>query len=961
MKSHPGSFVIWCSTCAVALSLDLGQISAATTAELKAPRERLLLDFGWRFHLGDDWGTGEDLVKAGGSSGPARPGFSDAGWRTLNLPHDWVIELPFDEKADGSHGFKPVGPGFPQNSVGWYRRTFELPKGDAGKRLWLQFDGAYRDCRVYLNGYFVGHHESGYSSFRYDITDVAHCGGKNVLAVRVDASQFEGWFYEGAGIYRHAWLVKTAPIAVVPDGPFVFSQFENNTPQGPAEIIVKTRLSNSATNSASVKVTCRIFAPDGTEAAEDDQDTDLESLSEDELVQSMTVDAPVLWSPETPKLYTLITTVEVEDELVDQTQTEFGIRTVAFDPEKGFLLNGEPYELKGTCNHQDHAGVGAALPDRVQYFRVARLKEMGCNAYRTSHNPPTPALLEACDHLGMLVMDENRLLGSDAANLERLEGLVLRDRNHPSVAVWSIANEEGVQTTPTGGRIGLTMQQLVHQLDPTRSVTMAANVGNDFGGINGIIDVRGWNYHIGKGMEDYHAAHPAQPNVGTEQASTVCTRGIYANDKERGYISAYDDNAPPWANTTETWYKYFAPRPWLSGGFAWTGFDYRGEPTPYEWPCINSHFGIVDTCGFPKDNFFYYKAWWTDKPVLHLLPHWNWAGKEGQEIDVRCFSNCEEVELFLNGQSQGKQAIAKNSHARWKVKYAPGTVLGKGFKGGQVVLEEKVETAGAPAALMLTPDRSEVNADGQDVSIVTVAVADAQGLVFPLASNLVSLELSGPGRILAVGNGDPSCHEPDVYVQEPAGRAIPLNDWRMKEVPNTTGRPEVAEKFSEESWETANVRRRFGPLKPDRSAVFRAHFSASANDLSASNVSVRFTTIDDEGWVYVNGQLAGEAHDWSTPHSFDIRKFLHEGENTIAVAVKNNAGEGGLNGGVTLEIQEPPVPLEWKRSVFNGLAQVIIQTSKTPGELKLVARSGDLKSATVSVGAKPCAPRPSVP
>ena len=952
---------MWCSICAVVLSLDLGQISAATTVELKAPRERLLLDFGWQFHLGDDWGTGEDLVKAGGSSGPARPGFSDAGWRTLNLPHDWVIELPFDEKADGSHGYKPVGPGFPQNSVGWYRRTFDLPQEDAGKRLWLQFDGVYRDCRVYLNGYFVGHHESGYSSFRYDITDVAHCGGKNVLAVRVDASQFEGWFYEGAGIYRHVWLVKTAPIAVVPDGTFVFSQFENNTPQGPAEIIVKTRLSNSATNSASVKVTCRVIGPDGTSVAEDDQETDIEAFSEDGLVQSMTVDAPILWSPESPKLYTLVTTVEAEDELVDQTQTEFGIRTVAFDPEKGFLLNGEPYELKGTCNHQDHAGVGAAVPDRLQSFRVARLKEMGCNAYRTSHNPPTPALLQACDHLGMLVMDENRLLGSDAANLERLEGLVLRDRNHPSVVVWSIANEEGVQTTPTGGRIGLTMQQLVHQLDPTRSVTMAANVGNDFGGINAIIDVRGWNYHIGKGMEDYHAAHPTQPNVGTEQASTVCTRGIYANDKEHGYVSAYDDNAPPWANTTETWYKFFAPRPWLSGGFAWTGFDYRGEPTPYEWPCINSHFGIVDTCGFPKDNFFYYKAWWTDKPMLHLLPHWNWAGKEGQEIDVRCFSNCEEVELFLNGESQGKQAVANNSHARWKVKYAPGTVSAKGFKGGQAVLEEKVETAGSPAALMLIPDRSEVNADGQDVSIVTVAVADAQGRVFPLASNLVSLELSGPGRILGVGNGDPSCHEPDVYVQKPAGRAIPLNDWRMKEVPNTTGRPEVAEKFSEESWETANVRRRFGPLKPDRSAVFRAHFSASANDLSASNASVRFTTIDDEGWVYVNGQLAGEAHDWSTPHSFDIRKFLHEGENTIAVAVKNNAGEGGLNGGVTLEIQEPPVPLEWKRSVFNGLAQVIIQTCKTPGELKLMARSGDLKSATVSVGAKPCAPRPSVP
>jgi beta-galactosidase len=694
---------------------------------------------------------------------------------------------------------------------------------------------------------------------------------------------------------------------------------------------------------------------------EDDQEIELDALGEEELVQSMTVDAPNLWSPESPTLYTLVTTVEANDKLLDQTQTQFGIRTVAFDPDKGFLLNGQPYELKGTCNHQDHAGVGAALPDRIQYFRISRLKEMGCNAYRTSHNPPTPELLEACDRLGMLVMDENRLLGSDAANLERLAGLVLRDRNHPSVAVWSIANEESVQTTATGGRIGLTMQQLIHQLDPTRSVTMAANVGNDFGGINGIIDVRGWNYHIGKPMNDYHATHPLQPNVGTEQASTVCTRGIYTNDKERGYVSAYDDNAPEWANTTETWYKFFAARPWLSGGFAWTGFDYRGEPTPYGWPCINSHFGILDTCGFPKDNFFYYRAWWTDRPVVHLLPHWNWAGKEGQEIDVRCFSNCEEVELLLNGQSQGRQEVPKNSHVRWKVKYAPGVLSAKAFEHKQLVLEEKIETTEHPVGLIFSPDRAAINADGEDVSIVTIAIVDRQNRTFPLASNLVNFELTGPGRILGVGNGDPSCHEPDVYIQKPAMRAMALKDWRMKEVPEPSDRPEIAEQFSEDGWESANVQRRFGPLKPGRSAVFRAHFALTSDELSAPNLSVRFGTIDDEGWVYVNGKLAGEAHDWSTPHSFEIRKFLHEGANTIAVAVRNNAGEGGLNSGVTLEIQAPTVPVAWKRSVFKGLAQVLIQSSKTPGELKLVAQSSDLKSASVSIEAKACTPRPSVP
>ena len=438
---------------------------------------------------------------------------------------------------------------------------------------------------------------------------------------------------------------------------------------------------------------------------------------------------------------------------------------MAFDKDKGFLLNGKPYELKGTCNHQDHAGVGAALPDALQYFRVAKLKEMGDNAIRTSHNPPTPELLDACDRLGMLVMDENRLLGSDEENLRRWTGQIRRDRNHPSVAIWSIANEEfRVQSTPTGKRVAETMQNLVQRLDPTRPVTYAAPVGNEFQGINSIIEVRGWNYHIGtNNMDAYHAAHPAQPNVGTEQGSTVSTRGIYTNDAARGYVSAYDIGATKWSNTAEQWWSFFAARPWLSGGFVWTGFDYRGEPTPYGWPCVNSHFGMLDTCGFPKDNFYYYQAWWTDKPVLHLLPHWNWPGREGQNIDVWCYANCPEVELFLNGRSLGRQTMTNNSHLQWTVNYAPGTLSAKGYSGGKIVAETKVETTGDPAAVQLAPDRAAINADGEDVSVFTVSVADAQGRIVPVATNLIHFELSGPGKILGVGNGDPSCHEPDVF------------------------------------------------------------------------------------------------------------------------------------------------------------------------------------------------------
>jgi len=930
-------------------------------AEGVVSRERLLLDWGWKFHLGNEWGTGEDLAKAGSSVGPASRDFNDAVWRTVDLPHDWAIELPFDRNADTSHGFKPVGPGFATNSVGWYRRTFTLPQQDAGKRLWLEFDGAFRDSRVYVNGYFVGHHESGYSSFRYDITDVANCGGRNTVAARVDATQFEGWFYEGAGIYRHVWLTKTGRLAVAPEGLFVYSKFKSPVPAGPAEIRVETRLDNSLEALAECAVRCQVVDAAGKTVAEGNGSARLGAFSQRTVRQSIQLDSPALWSPDSPTLYKLLTAVESGGAVVDRVETEFGVRTVGFDAEKGFLLNGKPYVLKGTCNHQDHAGVGAALPDRLQYFRIARLKEMGDNAYRTSHNPPTPELLQACDRLGMLVMDENRLLGSDALNLDRLERLVRRDRNHPSVAVWSIANEEGEQTTPAGGRVAQTMQGLIHRLDPTRQVTMAANVGNTFAGLNRIIDVRGWNYHIGREMDNYHAAHPVQPNVGSEQASTVCTRGIYANDRQAGYVSAYDDNAPPWAHTTETWWKFFAARPWLSGGFAWTGFDYRGEPTPYGWPCINSHFGILDTCGFPKDNFYYYLAWWGNRPMAHLLPHWTWPGKEGQQIDVRCFSNCQEVELFLNGQSLGKQSMPENSHLAWKVNYAPGTLSVKGYNAGQVVAQDKVETTGPAAAIKLTPDRPAIKADGQDVSIITVAVTDDHGRVVPVAGNLAEFELSGLGRILGVGNGDPSCHEPDVFIGTPGARSVPLDSWRVKEVPDTKDRPEVAKEFSVRNWRRVDVRADFGPLTPGQCAVFRKQFTVQPSDLSATNILLSFGMIDDEGWVYVNGQFVGESHDYSSSPAFQVGKFLESGDNTIAVVVKNNEGEGGLNKGVALVIQEKPVLANWKRSVFNGLAQVIVQSAKQAGELKLTARAEGLAPATLTLPAEACAPPPAVP
>lgn len=971
-------------------------------ADTNSPREHLSLDANWKFHLGDDWPNALRLDKAGSSGGPAAEKFNDSAWRSLNLPHDWAIELPFDRNSDTSHGYKPVGPGYPKNNVGWYRRTFELPKEDSGKRIWLTFDGAFRDATVWVNGWLVNRHEGGYYPFRMDITDIAHFGGKNTVTVKVDASKFEGWFYEGAGIYRHVWLDKTSPVAIAADGVFVWSQFSNNVPKDFGELRIQTRLVNASTNPVFISVSHTTFSPRELSRGERQnkmgqkvilpelniidgcsQKLTLPPASEIEVTNVINMFSQFgefhyseFWTPESPKLYLLETTVEVDGKLTDFKRTTFGIRTFAFDKDKGFLLNGQPYELKGTCNHQDMAGVGAALPDALQNFRIAKLKEFGDNALRTSHNPPTPELLDACDHLGMIVMDESRLLGSDAQNLQKWKDHILRDRNHASVGIWSVANEEfSVQSTQQGGNVARTMQDYVKRLDPTRPVTYAAPVGDTFDGINGVIDVRGWNYHVGKSanqygkdVDSYHAKHPDQPNVGTEQGSTISTRGIYENDTVRGYVSAYDVNAPSWANTAEEWYGVFAARPWLSGGFVWTGFDYRGEPTPYSWPCINSHFGILDVCGFPKDNFYYYQSWWTTNTVLHLLPHWNWPGKEGQEIRVDALSNYEEVELFLNGESLGKQTMKRNSKLSWQVKYAPGTLSAKGFNGGKVVAEQKIETTGEPASVQLTPNRSTINADGEDVSVITVSVTDAQGRIVPVASNMIHFSVSGAGKILGVGNGDPSSHEPDTFVAQLPIKAIPVEGWRWKlaNVPNRgTLAPEYANAFDDSGWNVIKPKTDGDTgdqvLHEGETGIFRAHVTLTETDLANPGVQVRFGGIDDHGWIFVNNQRVGESADWSAQPAFDIKKALHAGDNVISVGVANESSSGGLNPDVNVELVGKAGDNAWSRSVFNGLAQVLVQSTRDAGEIKLTASADGLQSGTSTITTQAGTARPSVP
>jgi beta-galactosidase len=729
-------------------------------------RERLLLDFGWRFHLGhacdpgQDFGFGGDGIfsKPGEFFEPAREKFDDSKWRALDLPHDWAVELEFEnDPGIVNHGSKPLDRTYPATSIGWYRRAFEIPKSDLGKRLSIEFDGVFRDSMVVLNGHFLGRNTSGYAPFSHDVTDFLNYGALNVLVVRVDATQGEGWFYEGAGIYRHVWLVKTHPVHVAQWGTYVSCEAR----PGAATVNITTEVDNES----DTEQACRILSTivDSTSKVVGSAalaPVAIPARSRREFKQQMVVDNPVLWSIEHPHLYRLDTAIEASGATVDRYETRFGMRTIRFDPEEGFFLNGKPVKIKGTCNHQDHAGVGSALPDRIQYYRIEKLKEMGVNGYRTSHNPPTPELLDACDQLGMLVMDETRTMSSDPGALSDLKKMIRRDRNHPSVILWSLGNEEPEQGTERGARIVTTMKRLVRRLDPSRPVTVAMD--DAWGqGVSGVVDVQGFNYKKGPEIDDFHQRFPKQPMIGTETGSTVSTRGIYANDKEQGYVSAYDENFPEWAATAERWWKIYAERRFLAGGFLWTGFDYRGEPTPYEWPCINSHFGIIDTCGFPKDNYYYYQAWWSERPVLHLFPHWNWPGKEGQEIDVWCHSNLEKVELFLNGGSLGVKEVPRYSHVAWKVRYKPGTLEARGYRGGQQVLVARQETVGGAAKILLRPDRQEILADGQDVSLVEVRVLDKEDRIVPVADNEIMFKLSGTGKVIGVGNGDPSSHEPD--------------------------------------------------------------------------------------------------------------------------------------------------------------------------------------------------------
>jgi len=711
---------------------------------------------GWLFHEGDipvapPQGHHETYlsVKAGNARGAAAVDFDDGDWAAVDLPHDWASFQPFVETANVSQGFRPRG-------IGWYRRRFRLDPADRGRRLEVHFDGIATHAQIWVNGNLVARSWSGYSAITVDLTPFAVFGDEaNVIAIRVDAEAMEGWWYEGAGIYRHVWLVRRAPVAIATDG----VHCDPRKRAGGWHVPVTVTVDNIERAAVPVTVQATLIAPDGRTLADARGEGSAPSLGMGEVTLDLQVGVPALWSVESPHLHRVEVRLFRDGQPVDGRSVPIGFRLVRFDPHRGLHVNDRPVKLKGVCLHQDHAGVGVAVPDALLQWRLERLKAMGCNAIRCSHNAPTPEFLHLCDRMGFLVMNENRIFNPSPDYLAQLEWLVRRDRNHPCVILWSVFNEEPMQGTAAGVEMVRRMAAAVKRLDDARPVTAAMN-GSFYDPVNvsQVVDVMGFNYYQND-YDRFHAANPRLPVTSSEDTSAFQTRGAFRTDAAAHVHTSYDEEAADWGGTHRATWQRIAERPFVAGGFVWTGFDYHGEPTPHAWPTVSSFFGIMDLCGFPKTAFDIHRAHWVDeRPVVSIAPHWTWPGREGEPVKVVVMSNAERVTLRLDGRMVGEGAIDRIAGREWTVPYRPGRIEVEAWRGGRIVARAAHETAGPPVALRLTPARTRMRGDGEDAQPVTIDAVDAHGRHVPTANLPTRFTVAG-ATILGVGNGDPNSHE----------------------------------------------------------------------------------------------------------------------------------------------------------------------------------------------------------
>jgi beta-galactosidase len=739
-------------------------------------QSRTILDFdpGWKFHLGDV-PHAQDLD------------FNDSSWRTLDLPHDWSIEGEFSEHnpAGASGGALPGG-------VGWYRNAFSIVPGDSSRSVFVEFDGVYRNSEVWINGHYLGKRPYGYSSFTYELTPYVQYGAaRNVIAVRVDNSQQpNSRWYSGSGIYRHTRLVFTERVHVDHWGTYVTTP---TVDAQSARVAIRTTLRNESRDERPVVLHTIIYDAAGRQVASSSTTRTLAPDTVTEVAQELVVRKPRLWWIERPYMYRAVTRVECGRALCDDYTTPFGIRSFVFRADSGFFLNGQHVKIRGVCLHHDLGALGSAVNDRAIERQLQIMQAMGVNAIRTSHNPPAPELLDLADRMGFIVMDEafdmwrkpktefDYHLDFPEWHDRDIADMVRRDRNHPSVFIWSIGNEVMEQWTngdSTAAPIARELAGIVRRLDPTRPITSANNNGSTENPVfhAGALDLLGHNYHH-EAWSDFPKQFPGEKFIITEAMSAYNSRGYYEQPSDsvavyftpydtthgqkpnRDYrISSYDNRRASWGSLHEVSLRIFERYPFLSGMFVWQGIDYLGEPTPYEWPARSSYFGLVDLAGFPKDPYYLYQSVWTTKPMLHVFPHWNW--KRGDTVDVWAYTNADEVELFLNGASQGvRRKPTEVSHLMWRLAYVPGVLRAVARKGGRVVMTREIRTTGPAARVVLTPDRSTIRADGRDLSFVTVTVADTDGNPVPNAEPLVHLHLDGGATIAGVDNGDEIDHE----------------------------------------------------------------------------------------------------------------------------------------------------------------------------------------------------------
>ena len=790
----------------IAVLFNVPDMFAADQAAANSIRERLSFDSNWSFNKGDPADASDELnytniktwvlptgnkfttnaplakpeVNLGANVAYTSPGFDDSAWRRLNLPHDWGIEGPFDVAAPGSTGK------LPWEGIGWYRKHFNVPASDKDRHFYLDIDGAMSYACVWLNGQFVGGWPYGYASWELDLTPYIKVGKENVLAIRLDNPPDSSRWYPGGGIYRNVWLVKTDAVHVAHWGTYITTPEVSNTV---AKVKIQVEVNNDGDSDSTVLVKNQIYELD----ADDDKGKAMVSSGTDDLQivahntksseMQIQIKKPKLWSLENPHRYVVVTSIDQNGKLMDTYETPFGIRTINFDSNKGFFLNGKHIHLNGVCDHADLGALGTVVNTRALQRQIQILQEMGCNAIRTSHNPPAPELLDLCDRMGMLVMDESfdcwqrgktkndyHLLFKDwhekdwRAELER-------DRNHPSIILWSIGNEVPDQKTSAGPRIAAELTRIAHEEDPTRPTTAACDeIASGFDGFQTNLDVFGYNYKP-FAYAELHQAQPDPPIFGSETASCISSRNEYfypvSTNQDDGkfnfQVSSYDLSAPYWATVPDTEFKAQDKYPFVAGEFVWTGFDYLGEPTPFDATndlSRSSYFGIIDLAGFKKDRFYLYQAHWRpDLPMAHIVPQcWNWPDRVGEVTPVFVYTSGDDAELFLNGKSLGRQKKGQYEYRLcWnQVKYEPGTLKVVAYKDGKKWAADTVQTTGPAAKLVLEVDRNKIRPGGKDLSFVTVKVEDKHGQMVPQSDKAIHFEISGPGEIVATDNGNPT-------------------------------------------------------------------------------------------------------------------------------------------------------------------------------------------------------------